>query len=77
MSRNLRGRLERLERDQPDPANGMPSPNIFDLLPQVYILGTVDPAHLSPVDRLWVEKFRNVFVAKEARGSEGDRSAGR
>ena len=71
MSR-MRSRLERLERDQPEPDNGMPSANFFDLLPQVYILGTVDVADLSPTDRAWVEKFRNVFVAKEAPNRECD-----
>ena len=69
---SLRTRLERLERDQPEPDDGMPSPNLFDLLPQVYILGTVDVADLRPVDRAWVEKFRGVFVAKEARNQECD-----
>jgi hypothetical protein len=63
MSR-FRGRLERLERDQPDPANGMPSPNFFNLLLEV-VLGTVDPADLSPTDRAWVEKFSGVWVAQE------------
>jgi hypothetical protein len=70
MNRNLRGRLERLERDQPDPDNGKPSRNFFNLLAEVYILGTVDVADLSPTDRTWVEKFRGVFVTAEAPNQE-------
>jgi len=70
MSRNLRGRLERLERDQPDPANGMPSSRFFDLLPAYYVLGTVDLADLSPTDAMWIERFRGVFVTEEAQSQE-------
>jgi hypothetical protein len=69
MSR-LRSRLERLERDQPEPDKGMPSSNFFNLLAEVYILGTVDVADLSPTDRTWVEKFKRVFVAEEAPNEE-------
>jgi hypothetical protein len=71
MSRNLRGRLERLERDQSDPASGNPSPNFFDLLFGVY-LGDVNPADLGPADRAWVEKFSGVWASNEAPNQDGD-----
>jgi hypothetical protein len=69
-SLSFRARLERLEVDQPEPVDGMPSPNFFDLLPAVYVLGTVDMADLSPVDRAWAEKFRGVFVTEDVQDRE-------
>lgn len=70
MSR-IRGRLERLERDRPDRANGSPSSNFFDLLLGV-LLETVDPGDLSPVDRAWVERFCGVWGAEISQRLEGD-----